>query len=707
VSTSFRLHLDADPTPTPGSAMPDPAPPSGLSPTDRTAVGSSRSARVLRAGAVVVLLPVVLLVHVTIVMLMAWPFSRTELLAASEPLVVLDRRGELIATVPAATADRNQWTPMADLPAIAASAVIESEDHGFWRHRGVDGLGLARAVWLNLQTGKLGFGGSTLTMQVARMLISQGAPRSLGAKVREAMMALRLERALDKHAILEQWLDRAYFGNGAYGYAAAAQLYFGKSANALSVGEAVLLAVLPRAPSGYDPLVHREAALRRRDYVLDLLRSRGLLSPAAIADAKAQPLTIGRHRAPNRAPHFVAWVVDQLSNEERQRGGTVRTTLDLRLQEVLVRRVAQQVAELGTRNLQQAGLVVLETASSAVLAMVGSVDFDAAAAPDSGSQINITTRRRNPGSALKPFVYAAAIERGASPVSLAWDLRDAQDEFFAPHGGVEHGPTRYREALASSYNFAAVDVLHEVGIATVMTALSQAGVAALPGTPDDYGLRLALGAAKVRLIDLTAGYGFLVRGGKARAAHGLDAMIAPSGAVVRPKAALDRTVFSPATSWLVMDMLADPEARRPGFGTELPFDLPFRIAAKTGTARGFADTWAVGATEQVIVGAWAGTFDGTPTQGLVGMDAAAVLVRDAYLTLAETSRPTLPPRPAGIEEVDVCPISGMLPGPHCPHLHDYVPAGKAPTATCDWHRGSGPIAYPPRAQAWLKRNRGR
>ncbi|HRC55744.1 MAG TPA: hypothetical protein PKU97_07465 [Kofleriaceae bacterium] len=150
-------------------------------------------------------------------------------------------------------------------------------------------------------------------------------------------------------------------------------------------------------------------------------------------------------------------------------------------------------------------------------------------------------------------------------------------------------------------------------------------------------------------------------------------------------------------------MLADPDARRPGFGSELPLDLPFRVAAKTGTARGFADTWAVAATREVLVGAWAGTFDGTPTQGLVGMDAAAVLVRDALLTVAERGPLTLPPRPPGIEEVDVCPVSGLRPGPHCPHLHDYVPAGKAPQDTCDWHRGAGPVVYPPRAAGWQRR----
>ena len=672
-----------------------------------------RLPRLLRALALCALVPLVALVQLTLGLVLARPLDPATIARGGEPLLLLDRRGEQLASVSPQGFDVSRWTPLAELPAIAASAVIESEDHGFWRHRGVDGAGIARAVWLNLRGGRLGYGGSTLTMQVARMILSEGAPRTFAAKAQEALLALRLERALTKHELLEQWLNRAYFGNGARGLAAAAQRYFGKPARALSTAEAVLLACLPRAPTGYDPQRHLAAALRRRDYVLALLQQRGALSASEVLEAKAQPLDLALHPPAQRAPHFAAWVVEHLTPAQRRRGGTVRTTLDLRLQDVLARRVAAQVAELGPRNLQQAGMVVLDTATSEVLAMVGSADFDDAAG---GGQLNIVTRKRHPGSALKPFVYAAAIERGASPVSLAWDVQTSSDEYFVAHGGVEHGPVRFREALASSYNFAAVDVLQQVGVSTLMSLLAKAQVAELPGAPEDYGLRLALGAAKVRLLELTAGYGFLVRGGKVRRPRGVLAVEAPAsrvgqagaasgvaGALERPPPGVEVAVLSEATSWLGMDMLADPDARRPGFGSELPLDLPFRVAAKTGTARGFADTWAVAATREVLVGAWAGTFDGTPTQGLVGMDAAAVLVRDALLTVAERGPLTLPPRPPGIEEVDVCPVSGLRPGPHCPHLHDYVPAGKAPQDTCDWHRGAGPVVYPPRAAGWQRR----
>ncbi|HTJ42512.1 MAG TPA: transglycosylase domain-containing protein [Kofleriaceae bacterium] len=650
-----------------------------------------------------VLVILALLVQSAVVVVWALPFDPSVLRPTGGPLVIVDRRGTVLATVPnpGGQADRDHWVALGDIPAVAASAVIEAEDDGFWEHRGVDARGIARAAWLDLRAGRAAFGGSTLTMQLARMIDSQGEARSWTNKLSESLLALRIERAVDKRTILEQWMNRAYFGNGAYGIEAASELYFGKRAAALSTAEAVLLAVIPRAPAGYDPITHLDAALRRRDYVLELLVDRGVLTKTDAALAQAQPLSVSLHRPTTAAPHFVRWVLAQVPDEVKARGGVVHTTLDGELQAILERRLREHVAGLGEKNVQQAGLVVIDTKTSDVLAMVGSADWDG----DAG-EINITARRRNPGSALKPFVYAAAIEAGDSPATIAYDVRDASKDYFVPSGGVEHGPVRYREALASSYNFAAVGVLEKVGVPRVMTALRAAGVTDLPGAPDDYGLRLALGAAKVRLVDLAAGYGFLVRGGVVRRAQGVASVTGEDGATWRPARPMERRVFSPTTSWLVMDMLSDPEARRPAFGTELPLDLSFRVAAKTGTARGFSDTVAVAATDQVIVAAWAGNFDGSPSHGVVAMDASAPLVRDALLAIAQGHDLTLPVRPDDVEDVDVCAISGMKPGPHCPIKHEVVAKGRGPTKECDWHReidGRVQVVYPAQAAGWERR----
>ncbi|HWM84692.1 MAG TPA: transglycosylase domain-containing protein [Kofleriaceae bacterium] len=621
------------------------------------------------------------------------------------PLLLVDRNGLALARLPAADGrpGRDAWVALDRVPAIAVATILVSEDERFFEHGGVDLRGLGRAAWLNLRERRLGYGGSTITMQLARMLHSPGQERTLRNKLREAVLAMRLERALDKRAILEQYLNRACFGNGAYGIEAAARTYFGKPAASLSAGEATLLAVVPRAPSAYDPVRRLGAAIERREHVFGLLAGHGALSPAEIGRARAERLAPGLRRPERRAPHFVDWVLGQLPADVRAAGGTVVTTLDLHLQERMEAVVAEHVASLAHRNVDQAGLVVLDTGSGEVRAMVGSAGHGGP-----GGQINITTWRRHPGSALKPFVYALAIEAGDGPASIAHDIHDVPSAYRVKLlTQPERGPVRYREALAGSYNLAAVHTLEKVGVERMMTVMRRAGVGPLAGSADDYGLRLALGSAQVRLLDLASAYGFVARGGRVRRAAGVHEVTSWAGAAWRPEQPRDVRIFSPQTSWLVMDIMADAEARRPAFGQELPVDLPFRVAFKTGTARGFADTVAIGVTRELTVAAWAGTFDGVPTQGLVAMDAAAPLVRAGLLAGGGGRDLTLPGRPDGIESGLVCPLSGLRPGSDCPHRKlEQFAAGRAPGRDCDWHRREGGrlvVHYPPEARAWAER----
>lgn len=627
---------------------------------------------------------------------------------AGGPLIVTDRNGVVLRRVPAADGrpGREAWVPLDRIPSHAVLAVIASEDAGFWDHRGVDGGAIVRAAALNLRERRLGYGGSTITMQLARMVHTPGR-RGLRSKLTATVQALRIERALDKRAILEQYLNRAYYGHGAYGIEAAAQTYFGKPAAALSPAEAVFLAVLPRAPTAYDPIERRDAALRRRDRVLAMLVDRDLLDAAEAERWKAQPIEPRLHAPPDLAPHFVDWVLSTLPEEVRRRGGVVRTSLDLSLQQRLERRVAEHVDELGDRNLDQAGLVVLDTATGQVLALVGSADYDG----DDG-QVNIVTRRRHPGSSLKPFVYALAIEQGDHPASIAMDIHDVPSSQYrvVQLTQQEHGPVRYREALAGSYNLAAIHVLEKVGVGGLLTVLRKAGIP-VDGDQTDYGLRLALGSAKVRLIDLAAAYGFVARDGRSRPASAVLEARDGDGGLWRPAPAADQALFSPQTAWLVMDMMADAEARRKVFGQELPLDLPFPVAAKTGTSRGFADTVAVGVTREYTVAAWAGNFDGQPTEGLVAMTSAAPLVRAGLLAAADGRMLSLPPPPEGLVDIEVCPLSGLRAGPACPHrIHDHVVAGRGPARTCDWHAHEGGrtvIRWPAEARDWAERERTR
>jgi penicillin-binding protein 1C len=625
------------------------------------------------------------------------------------PLLVLDRHGRLLRSVPgpAHRPGRAAWVPLERVPSHAILAVIASEDRRFYEHPGVDVVGLARAAWLDLRAGRMAYGGSTITMQLVRMVDPDLQRRSVTGKIAQVVQALRLERAVDKRYLLEQYLNRAYYGNGAYGIEAAARLYFDKPAASLSAGEATLLAVIPRAPTGYDPVRRLDAALRRREHVLGLLQARGWMSAAEIARALAQPLAPALHRPGFRAPHFVEMVIQSLPEDVRAAGGVVRTTLDAGLQEALEHRVREHVASLAHRRLQQAGVLVLDTQGGQVLAMVGSVGLDSP-----GGHVDVVTRRRHPGSALKPFVYALAIERGDGPATITYDIHEVRSAYRVIQlTQPERGPVSYREALAGSYNLAAVHVLEKVGVPAMMDVLERAGAAVLEGDAEDYGLRLALGSAKVRLIDLASAYGFLARAGKVRSPTWVFDVTSDEGRVWQPPRPVERAVFSPETSWLVMDMLADPVARRRVFGRELPLDLPFPVAAKTGTARGFSDTVAIGVTRELTVAAWAGNFDGEATEGLIAMQSAAPLVRAGLLAGARERMLTLPEAPPGVIDGEVCALSGMRPSADCPHTrHEHFRAGAEPRDACTWHRrehGQVVVSYPAEVRAWAERERTR
>jgi len=591
---------------------------------------------------------------------------------ASTSLVLTDRNGEVLRTLPLATGGRAEWIAIDQMPAELIDATLAGEDRRFFDHKGVDIVSIARAAALAVRHGHAVSGASTMTMQLVRLV--EPHRRDLPNKIREMLTAWRLERALGKREILEQYFNRAYYGNGAVGVEAASQRYFGKSAAALGPGEAVLLAVLPRAPRGYDPLVHPDAAMARRTHVLDLMVQRGFLSLEKRQRIEREPIAFTESVPSHFANHFVDHVLAQRG--DRSAGGIVRTTLDANLQRRLETAVAEQVAERRAPGLAQAGVVVVEPDTGAVRAMVGSANYEA---PDSG-QNNILTTLRHPGSALKPFIYAVAIENGESPASLALDKLGTVAGYNPSHRMREHGTARFREALAGSFNLAAVEVLDRVGVPAVLERLRSLGLAPLGGTSRDYGLDLALGSARVRLLDLASAYGFLVSGGQVT----LPRVLADDP----PRRAAGS--ISAQASWLVMDMLSDPDARRVVFGADLPFDMPFKVAAKTGTSSGFADTVAIGATREAVAAAWAGDFDGSGTRGTLAMWSAAPLVRAALLAVSDLAgRPlTLPNAPDGITSHDVCRITGALPGPTCPHKREHFVVGHEPRGTCPGHAGT-------------------
>jgi penicillin-binding protein 1C len=616
-------------------------------------------------------------------------------------LTVLDAQGNVLRQDATAAGGRETWVPLERISPHVREATIASEDRRFWQHAGVDPVGVLRAGWLDALRGRAAFGGSTLTMQLARLLDPH--PRTLRGKIHEAVVAGRIERAASKREILEQYLNRVYYGNGAWGVEAAARFYFGKPAAALSLGEAAFLVVLPRGPEAYDPFRHLDAAIVRRRHILGLMQEAGAITAAGRDVAERTPLVFRREHPELRAPHFVEHVLAQLAPGERA-GATIETTLDGPLQQRLEIAVRDHLESVGGRAITQAGVVVLRNSDGAVLAMVGSRDyFDARHA----GAVNVTTIRRRPGSTLKPFVYGLALEAGDSPATLAYDVvlpGESRETYTAEV--KQHGAARYRESLAGSYNLAAVHTLARVGAPALVERLRRAGLTTLDQPADRYPLSLAIGDTEFRIIEYAGAFAAFGNGGRSVAPRAITRVREPGGAIREAAATAPAPVFAPEIAYLIFDMLSDPDARRPMFGSSAPVIADVPIALKTGTTRAYTDDLAFGTTAEYTVGAWGGNFDGSPTAGVMAMQGAAPLVRAAFVSLAARfGPPTAPARPPALERGEVCALTGMLPGPDCPHKHEIFAPGTRPTRVCTWHRracGRREVSYPPEVAGWAR-----
>lgn len=613
-------------------------------------------------------------------------------------LTVTDADGATLRQEATSAGQRDSWVGLDRISPYLIAATLASEDNEFFDHTGVDWVALARAAWLDLRGGGLEFGGSTITMQLVRL--TAGTARSWTGKLRQMVLAGRLDRALSKAEILEQYLNRVYYGNGAWGAEQAARFYFDKHAAELSIGEAAMLAVIPRGPVRYDPLRDRPRVLARRGHILALMQDHGYLPADDRALAERIPLELARTRPAFRAPHFVELVKQRLPPGFR-RGAVVRTTLDGDLQRHIEVALDSHLRRLAGRNVGQAAIVVLRNADGAILALVGSRSY-------ADHAFDGVTARLRPGSALKPFVYGAALEAGDTPATLAEDVVLPEDAHQAYIKDVRsHGFARYRESLAGSYNLSAVHTLQRVGVGTVLRKLRAAGLTTLDRPDDQYGWGLAVGEAEVRLLDLTAAFSTFGRGGRPIAPRAVDLAARPDGETWREPVIVRDPVFSEEVSYLVFDILRDPDARKPMFGDRVPLDLPFPVALKTGTTKAYTDLWAIGVTREYSVGVWAGNFDGSPTHRVMSIDGATPLVRAAYTAIAARyGEPTAPPRPAAIVSAEVCPLSGKRPGPYCEHRkRELFIAGHVPEQTCDWHRqvcGVPAVVYPESLRGWTR-----
>lgn len=546
--------------------------------------------------------------------------------------------------------DGRQFNRPASLPEIPQNlidATLAAEDQRFFRHPGVDVLAIARALADGIRHRRVVSGASTITQQLIKL--AEPRPRTLRSKFVEAALSLRLERAWSKRQILEAYMNRLDYGNLRIGCASAAHYYLGKPLSQLSVAESAFLAGLPQSPVRLNPHLHPDRARERQHRVLERMLRAGRIDEPTYKRALVEKIQLRPAQRIFRAPHFVDLL---LKSGERPDTGRVVTTLDLDLQAAVERIIRERLTALTGKNVKNAAAVVIDNASGDVLALVGSEDYFE---PGSG-QVNGAWARRSPGSALKPFTYLLAFERGATPASIVADIPTdfpTATGTYSPtnYNGRCYGPVRYRVALANSLNIAAVKVLAASGgPAALRLRLQELGLETVEASAEHYGLGLTLGNAEVRLLELTNAYAALARLGEYLPYRlRTDAPATPPLRFTRPERA-----------WLIADILSDNHARSLAFGLHSPLRFDFPVACKTGTSTDFRDNWAMGYTPEFTVGVWAGNFDGSAMHDLSGVTGAAPILHDIFERLHVERGTRWYDPPAGIVSHNIDPVSGKL-----------------------------------------------
>lgn len=563
-------------------------------------------------------------------------------------------------------------------PRSLIDATVAAEDESFWTNPGIDVFAMARSAWLNLTRRKIVSGASTITQQVARMSMTspfQHSSPNIIRKVREVLMALRLQATHSKKEIMTTYLNESYYGNMTYGAAAAARTFFDKDVSALSLPESALLAGILSAPGSREPYANFSAAKARQEQVLDLMVKNELLKQSEAESAKAEVLSLGSSDTELLAPHFVHFILDELRSLPVYQpvGINVYTTFDyptytlgVDIARIWVRKLEQE------HDLSNASLVLIENSTGEIITMLGGIDyFDAT---NSGA-VNIATALRQPGSTLKPITYAAAFMQGYTPATVIYDIptvyKTKKGEGYAPNNydGRFHGLVLAREALASSLNLPAVEMMHRIGVTSFLTQAKDLGITTF-NQEDRYDLSLTLGGGEVTLLDLTNVYAGFARGGVYLPPYAIEKVTTDTGRVIfthqktRGIPVLGKT--GAQISYLISDILSDPHARQLGFYEKNPLVLSHPAAVKTGTTTDWHDNWTVGYTPSYTVGVWVGNNDNHAMKNITGVVGAAPIWNQFLEEFLKGKPVEQFTDPGGIITIEICKLTGELPDDLCP-----------------------------------------
>jgi penicillin-binding protein 1C len=623
-----------------------------------------------------------------------------DLLTAAEPSTrFLARDGTALRHLLAADGTRRRdGATLNEMPEALWQAVLAAEDRRFYDHAGVDLWAVARAFRDNAHSGRVVSGASTLHQQLIKISTHPRRPRTLGTKILEVLQARHLGMTWSHDDVLSAWLNRAPFGNLLTGCTAAAAGYFDKPLSDLTPAECALLAALPQAPGRMNPFRDLDAVLPRQRRILQTMQDLGWLTPQEASIARDQPIVLQRFNGGFAAPHAVD-LLRSRQEEDQAPPAILQTTIDATLQRQVEEVVRNRLAGLKERHVTQAAAVVLDNATGEVLALAGSRDFFSA----EGGQINGAWAPHSPGSAIKPFTYLLALQRGMTPASIIPDLPiefQTTTGIYRPENYDHHlyGPVTLRMALGNSLNISAVRVLEQSGgPQRLLDTLRSLGLTTLTEEADHYGLGLTIGNAPVRLLELTNAYACLARLGIFK-----SWTLTP-----RPQTTADPRLFDEAASYLIADILHDNQARLLTFGQNSVLRLPFPVAVKTGTSSSYRDNWTVGFTPEFTVGVWAGNFDNSPMQDVSGVTGAAPIFRDVMQHLHDRLGTSWYAEPAGISHARIDPrhgkrLTAQSPPARLSRDELFLAAKLPPAATAADYDAQGRALLGAEYSAWLR-----
>lgn len=532
---------------------------------------------------------------------------------------IYDRTGEILL-YDIHNLKKRSLVELDEIPAYIQWAAIAAEDENFWHHHGFDVKGIIRAFWANLKEKKITQGGSTITQQLVKNAILT-PDRTLTRKIKEVILSIEIERKFSKNEILQMYLNEIPYGSNIYGIEAASQSFFNKPSYDLTLSEAALLSALPKAPSWYSPYgIHTKELYSRHMGILSQMLNLGYISKEDYESALEQELKFASPN-PIKAPHFVMFVrellIEKFGERVVEEGGLrVITSIDMELQQlaedIIKEESAKNLSQYGAKN---ASLVAINPNTGEILAMIGSRDyFDL----ENDGNVNVATRLRQPGSSIKPFVYATAFKKGYTPNTMVFDLETnfetREEEEYIPqnYDNKFRGPVTFRQGIAMSLNLPSVKVLYLAGVKDSTETAKDMGITTLTD-PNRYGLSLVLGGGEVKLLEETSAYGVFATEGIRFPYESILKISNSQGEALEEFKPKGKRVLEENIARIVTDVLSDNEARTPMFGANSNLYLGARpAAAKTGTTSEYRDGWTLGYTPQLVVGVWVGNNDNTP-----------------------------------------------------------------------------------------------